>query len=103
MPSARAISMMDVHMSDLLLRQMLAEEGPYLVPAIHRLLGPIERAVPVEEAVAGAVVVAKQAEQWTAQVLRHVDRRDGRLRVELLLGHHYAATPLFDAGIDVLP
>src|SRR6202049_3231354 len=95
----------------LLLRQIFAEEGPYLVPAIHRLLGPIERPVPIEEAVAGtvvaveliilagllelglvlvhllrarrAIVVAEQAQQWAAQVLRHVDRCDGLFRVEL--------------------
>src|SRR5258708_6772435 len=115
---------------NLLLRQMLAEESPYLVPAIHRLLGPIERPVPIEEAVAGtvvavelvifavllevdlvlvhllgarrAIVVAEQAEERAAEVLCHVDRCDGRLRVQLLLAHHHAATPLFDAGIDVL-
>src|SRR6516164_6941169 len=119
MPSARAISTMDVHMSELLLRQMLAEEGEYLGPTIHCLLGPIERPVPIEEAVAGAIVavelirlavllefglmlvhllgtrcaivVAKQAEQRTAEVLCHVDRRDGRLGIELLLTHDHAA------------
>src|SRR5882757_365456 len=109
---------------------MLAEEGEYLAPAIHGLLGPVERPVPIEEAVAGTVVamelvrlavllefglvlvhllrarrailVAEQAEQRATEVLRHVDRCDGRLRIELLLAHHHAATPLFDAGIDVL-
>src|ERR1700694_6024331 len=110
---------------------MLAEEGEYLAPAIHCLLGPIERPVPIEEAVAGAVVamelvslavilefglvlvhllrarcaivVAEQAKQRATQVLRHVDRCDWRLRVEFLWAHHHAAAPLFDAGIDVLP
>src|SRR5258708_1096167 len=100
---------------------MLAEEGEYLAPAIHRLLGPIERPVPIEKAVTGAVVamervilavllelglvlvhllrarcailVAEQAEQRAAEVLRHVDRRDGRLCIELLLAHHHAAAP----------
>src|SRR3954468_20870913 len=108
---------------------MLAEEGPYLAPAIHALLGPVERPVPVEEAVTGAViavelvtlavflerslvlvhllrawravVVAEEADQRTAQVRRHVDRRDRRLLVELLLGHHHAAAPEVRARIDV--
>src|SRR5277367_2157161 len=121
MPSAGTISIMDVHMPGLLLRQILAEEGPDLAPGIHALLGPIQRPVPIEEAVPGAVVamevvvlavllelglmlvhllrarravvVAEDAEQRAAQVLRHVDRRDGRLRVELLRAHHDAATP----------
>src|SRR6187431_613978 len=35
---------------------MLAEEGEQLAPAIHRLLGPVDRPVPIEEAVAGAVI-----------------------------------------------
>src|SRR6516164_10623633 len=105
MPSARAISTMDVHMSELLLRQMPAEEGEYLAPAIHCLLGPIERPVPIEEAMTGAVVavefirlavllelglvlvhllgtrrailVAEQAEQRAAEVLGQVNRRGG--------------------------
>src|SRR5258708_4993352 len=100
---------------------MLAEESPYLVPAIHRLLGPIERPVPIEEAMAGAVVamelirlavllelglvlvhllrarcailVAEEAEQRATEILRHVDRRDGHLWIELFLAHHHAATP----------
>src|SRR3977135_2940271 len=97
------------------------EEGEHLAPASHRLLGPVERPVPIEEAMAGAVVavelvrlavllelglglvhllrarrailVAEQAEQRAAEVLRYVDRRDGRLGIELLLAHHHAATP----------
>src|SRR5271167_2902287 len=109
---------------------MLAEEGEYLAPAIHCLFGAIERPVPVEEAVTGTVVavelvglavllerglvlvhllrarrailVAEQAEQRAAEVLRHVDRRDRRLRVELLLAHRHAATPELDSRIDVL-
>src|SRR5687768_5015369 len=116
---------------NLLLGQVLAEERPDLAPAVHCLLGPIERPMPVEETVAGAVVaveliilavllelglvlvhllrargailVAENAEQRAAEVLRHVDRRDGSLRVQLLLAHHDAATPLLDAGIDVVP
>src|ERR1700722_12526711 len=115
---------------DLLLRQIFAEEGPDSAPAIHRLLGPIQRAVPVEEAVAGAVVavelialallfefrlvlvnllrargaviVAEQAEDRAAQILRHVERRDGLFRVELFLGHHHTAAPLLDDRVDVL-
>src|SRR6186997_100762 len=98
----------------LLFRQMLAVERPDLVPGIHALLGPIERPVPVEEAMSGAivavelvilavllqlglvlvhllrarraVVVAEEAEQRTAEVLRHVDRCDGLLGIEILLG-----------------
>src|SRR6185312_450844 len=104
MPSASVISTMEVHMNGLLLREMLAEERPDLVPAVHRLIDPVQRPVPVEEAVAGtvvavelvvlaellelglvlvdflragrAVVVAEQAEQRALQVLGHVDRRD---------------------------
>ena len=84
---------------------MLAEEGEHPAPAIHCLLGPVEWPVPIEDAVAGtvvaielvhlavlielgpvlvhllgarrAVVVAEYAEQRAAEVLRHVDRRDG--------------------------
>src|SRR5687767_7698836 len=109
---------------------MLAEECPYLAPAIHCLLGPIERPVPIEEAVASAVVavelvrlavllelglvlvhllgarcaifVTEEAEQRATKVLRHVDGRDRLLGVELLLAHHHAASPLLYAGIDVL-
>src|SRR5450631_421226 len=98
---------------------MLAEEGEHLAPAIHCLLGPVEWPVPIEDAVAStivavelvhlavllelalvlvhlfwarrAVVVAEYAEQRAAEVLRHFDRRDGRLSIELLLAHHHAA------------
>src|ERR1700745_40953 len=101
-----------------LLGDVLAEAGEYLAPAVHRLLGPVQRPVPIEEAVAGAVVamklvilavllqlglvlfhllgawrtivIAEQAEQRAGQVLGHVDRRDRRLGVELLLAHHDA-------------
>src|SRR6266851_1677809 len=110
---------------------MLAEEGEHFAPAIHCLLGPVEWPVPIEDAVAGtivavelvhlavllelglvlvhvlgarrAVVVTEYAEQRAAEVLRHLDRRDGRLGIELLLAHHHAAAPELDAGIDVLP
>src|SRR5260370_36083394 len=108
MPSARAISMMDVHMSALLLRQMLAEESEHLAPTVHRLVGPVERPMPIEEAVAGtgvagefvrlavlldlglvlvdllgpgrAVVVPAQPEQQAGRGRGHDDRRDARLR-----------------------
>src|SRR5882757_3704226 len=108
---------------------MLAEEGKYLAPAIHRLLGPVERPVPIPDAVAGtvvamelvrlavlgklglvlvhllgarrAVVIAEDADQRTRKILRHVDRRNRRLGIEFLLGHHHAATPEFGAGVDV--
>src|SRR3954469_25266021 len=131
MPSALAISMIEVHMDALLLlRQVLAEEGEHLAPAVHRLLDPVERPVPVEEAMAGAVVavelvilavllelglvlvdllgagrpvfVAEQAEQRALEILGHVDRRYRRLGIELLLAHHHPAAPQVDAGIDVL-
>src|SRR3984957_4536120 len=130
MPSARAISMMDVHISyRLLLRQVLAEEGEHLAPAIHGLLGPVQRPVPVPDAVAvsvvavelvrlalllelglvlvhllgarRAVVIAEYADERAAEVLRHLDRRDGRLGIELLLAHHHAAAPELGAGVDI--
>src|SRR5450631_1553681 len=110
---------------------MLAEEGEQLAPAIHCLLGPVEWPVPIEDAVAStivavelvhlavllelapvlvhlfrarrAVVVAEYAEQRAAEVLRHFDRRDGRLGIELLLAHHHAAAPEVDACVDVFP
>ena len=59
MPCARTISMMDVHISMLLPRQVLAEEGEYAAPAVHGLFGPIEGPVPIEEAVAGAIVAVE--------------------------------------------
>src|SRR3982075_2131921 len=101
----------------LLLRQMLAEEGEHLAPAIHGLLGPVERPVPIKDAVARTVVavelvhfaeplqfglvlvhllgtrrtvvVAEYAEQRAAEVLRHIDRRDRRLGIEFLLAHYH--------------
>src|SRR5687767_13213357 len=100
---------------------MLAEEGEHLAPAIHGLLGPVEWPVPIEDAVTGtvvavelmhlavllelglvlvhllgarrAVVVAEYADQRAAEILRHLNRRDGRLGIELLFAHHHAATP----------
>src|ERR1043166_5223720 len=100
---------------------MFAEEGVDLAPAIHGLLDPVKRPVPIKDAVAGtviavelvrlavllelrfvlvhllgarrAVVVAEYAEQRAGKILRHLDRRDGRLGIELLLAHHYAAAP----------
>src|SRR5258708_35363346 len=110
---------------------MLAEEGEHLSPAVHRLLGSVEWRVPIKDAVAStvvavelvhlavllelalvlihllgarrAVVVAEYAEQRAAEVLRHLDRRDGRLGIELLRAHHHAAAPEVDAGVDVFP
>src|SRR6516164_5307268 len=131
MPSARAISIMDVHMSlCLLLRQMLAEEGEHLAPAIHRLFRPIEWPVPIEDAVAGTIVavelvrlavlfqfrlvlvdlfgrrrpivVAEYADEGATEVFRHVDRRHRRLGVEFFLPHHHPSAPEFGAGVDVL-
>src|ERR1700736_3587569 len=49
-----------------------------------------------------AVVVAEYADERTAEVLRHLDRRDRRLGIELLLAHHNTAAPEFGAGVDVL-
>src|SRR3954453_13913353 len=100
---------------------MLAEERENLAPAINRLLGPVERSVPIEDAVASAigavelvalamlfefgfvlvhllgtrrtVVVAQDADQGAAEVPRQVDRRDRCLVVEFLLAHHHAAAP----------
>src|SRR5262245_1887193 len=39
-----------------LFREVLAEEREHLTPCVHRLLGAVERPVPVIEPVAGAVV-----------------------------------------------
>src|SRR6478672_8300338 len=110
---------------------MLVEEGKHPAPAVHCLLGPVEWSVPIEDAVAGsvvaielvhlavllelglvlvhllgarrAIVVAEYAEQRAAEILRHLNRRDRCLGIELLLAHHHAAAPEFDAGVDVLP
>src|SRR3954470_1329382 len=106
MPSAPITSMIEVHIRLLLFSQVLAEERQHLCPAVHRGFGPVERAVPVPDAVAGAVVaielvtlavllelrlvlvhllgrrravvVAEDADQRTREILRHVDRRDRR-------------------------
>src|ERR1700735_2274986 len=92
-----------------LFREMLAKKGPDLVPGVHALLGPVQRPVPIKEAVAGAVVtmelavlakplqfglvlvhllrawraivVAEDAKDRAAQILCHVDRRDRRLGI----------------------
>src|SRR5436190_5590166 len=113
----------------LLLRELLAEEGEDLAPAVHALLGPVERPVPVEKAVARsvvamefvilavlfqlgfvlihllgtrrAVVIAEEAKQRAGEILGHLDRRDRRLGIELLLAHHHAAAPQFDTGVDI--
>src|SRR5918993_2559342 len=110
---------------------MVAEEGEHLAPAIHCLLGPVKWPVPIEEAVPGAavavelvhlavllelglvlvhllgarraVVIAEYAEQRATEVLRHLDRGDGRLGIKLLIAHHHAAAPEVDACIDVIP
>src|ERR1700756_2897154 len=110
---------------------MLAEEGKDLAPGIHALLHAVDRPVPVEEAVAGAVVamefvslavllqlglvlvdllgargavvIAEDADQRAREVLGHVDWRDRRLVVQLLLAHHHTAAPELGAGVDVVP
>src|SRR5258708_13298828 len=109
---------------------MLAEEGEHLAPAIHCLLGSVEWPVPIEDAVAStvvavelvhlavllelalvlihllrarrAVVVAEYAEQRAAEILRHLDRRAGRLGVELLLPHPHPPPPKLAPRPDVL-
>src|ERR1700732_5587288 len=109
---------------------MLAEEGKHLAPAIHGLFGSVQRPVPIPDAVAGAVVavelvrlavllelglmlvhllgarravvIAEDADERAREVLGHLDRRDRRLGVELLLAHHHAAAPQLGAGVDVL-
>src|SRR6266478_861454 len=109
---------------------MLAQEGAHLAPTLHCLLGSVEWPVPIKDAVAGtviavelvrfavllelglvlvhllrarrAVVVAEYAQQRAGEILRHLDRRDGRLGIELLLAHHHAAAPEVGAGVDVL-
>jgi hypothetical protein len=48
-----------------------------------------------------AILVAKQAQQRTGEVLRHIDRRDRFLGIEIILPHHHAAAPLLHAGIDI--
>src|SRR5262245_8481003 len=110
---------------------MLAEEGEHLAPAVHGRLGPVERPVPIEDAVAGAivavelvalamlfelglvlvhllgarcaVVVAEYSDERTAEVLRHLDRRDRCLGIELFLAHYHAPAPEVGAGVDVPP
>src|SRR5262249_1600451 len=105
----------------LLLRQVLAEESKYFAPTIHCRFRPVEWPMPIPNAVPGTViamelwrlavllefglvlvdllgarrpvVVAEYADQRAAQVLRHVDRRDRRFVVKLLLTHHHAAAP----------
>src|SRR5689334_2831781 len=59
MPSARAISTMDVHMPGPPTSPGASEEGEHLAPTVHRLVGPVERPVPVEDAVAGPVVAVE--------------------------------------------
>src|SRR5262245_21818549 len=108
---------------------MLPEEAEHLAPAIHRLFGPVERSVPIEDAVAGtvvtvelvglavllefslvlvhllgawrAVVVAENADQGAGKIPREIDWRYRRLVVEFILAHHHAAAPQLGAGIDV--
>src|SRR6185295_2368774 len=114
----------------LLRRQMFCEEGEHLAPTVHRLFGPVERPVPIEDTMAGtviaveliglavlrelglvqvhllgtrrAVVVAEDADEGARKILRHVDGRDRCLGIELLLAHHDATAPEIGAGIDVL-
>src|ERR1700761_4086529 len=101
--------------------KMLAAECEDLAPAIHGLFRPVQRTMPIEEAVARAIVamefvilalllefgfvlihllrawrpviVAEQTQQRTVEILCHVDRRHRRLVVELFLAHDNAAAP----------
>src|SRR5579872_1141242 len=49
-----------------------------------------------------AIVIAEDAQQRAAQAGGHVDGRGRRLVVELFLAHHDEAAPLLDNGVDVL-
>src|SRR5256885_4022982 len=69
-----------------LLRQLLAEEGEHLAPAIHCLLRPVEWPVPIEDAVAGTVVAV---ERVYLTVL---------LELGLVLVHLLAAPPPVDVA-----
>src|SRR5579871_2469107 len=108
---------------------MLAVEREQFCPGVHTLVDAIGRPVPVEEAVAGAVItmelvvlaeplqlglvlvdllrawravfVAEDADQRTRQIPGHVDRRYWRLGVELFLAHDDTAAPQIGAGVDV--
>src|SRR5215510_4843634 len=109
---------------------MLPEEAEHLAPAIHRLFGPVERPVPIEDAVTGtvvtvelvglavllefslvlvhllgarsAIVVAENADKGAGKIVREINWRHRSLVIEFILAHHDTATPEFGAGIDVL-
>src|SRR5215510_7879256 len=108
---------------------MLPEEAEHLAPAIHRLFGPVERPVPIEDAVTGtvvtvelvglavllefslvlvhllgarcAVVIAENADERARKITCHIDWRDRRLRIQFILAHHDAAAPELGAGVNV--
>ena len=103
---------------------MLAEEREHLAPAVERLLHAVHRPVVIEKAMARAiitmelvilsmllqlglvlvhlgrrralVVVAEQAEQRAAEVLRHLDRSDRAHRIQQLriIDHDVAAVQI---------
>src|SRR5262245_38744086 len=109
---------------------MLSEEAEHFAPAIHRLFGPVERSVPIEDAVAGtvvtvelvglavllefslvlvhllgawrAVVVAENADEGAGKIAGEIDRRNRCLVIEFILAHHDTAAPELGAGVDIL-
>src|SRR5690349_4194768 len=100
--------------------QMLSEEGEDLAPTIHRLFGPVERPVPVEDAVASTVVavelvglavlfefslvlvdllgarstvvVAEDADQGAGKILAEIDGCHRRFGIEFFFAHDDATT-----------
>src|SRR5208283_488355 len=82
---------------------MLAEEGEHLAPAIHRLLRPIERPVPIEKTVAGTVVAVELVRLAVLLELGLVLVHLLRARCAILLAHHHTATPQLGASVDVRP
>ena len=50
-----------------------------------------------------AIFVAEDANERAREILRHVDRRDRRLVVELFLAHHHTAAPEVGTGVYVFP
>src|SRR4029453_3637501 len=113
------------------LPQILVQERKDLLPAVHRLLLPVGRAVVIEEAVARAGVAmelevlavllqlrlvlvdllgrrrlglrAQEPEERGREVLGEVDGRRRLVRGQLLLRHDHAAAPALDDRVEPLP